>query len=219
MGTSLPEISLVSCDTTTVSSGSTAAGALALFGISSVLSLSMGSLSLHATHSILSPWRWSTSFSVDLQSSHVFPDILVVGWNPTVQRVNQLHSQCILGVFDRGISESNFWPRPLRIRACVISTSSFQSNGNEWKRSVYKMAGEIQNRRGVKSKLSVVGLLIELMSDGDDESEEYNDDSLLMEIAVSRWCTSTTKVVLSNIAHADASSRHLHETLQTWSSG
>ena len=42
------------------------------------------------------------------------------------------------------------------------------------------------NRRGVKSKLSVVGLLIELMSDGDDESEEYNDDSLLMEIAVSR---------------------------------
>ena len=48
------------------------------------------------------------------------------------------------------------------------------------------MAGEIQNRPGVKSKLSVVGLLIELMSDGDDESEEYNDDSLLMEIAVSR---------------------------------
>ena len=48
------------------------------------------------------------------------------------------------------------------------------------------MAGEIQNRRGVNSKLSVVGLLIELMSDGDDKSEEYNDDSLLMEIAVSR---------------------------------
>ena len=48
------------------------------------------------------------------------------------------------------------------------------------------MAGEIQNRRGVKSKLSGVGLLIELMSDGDDESEEYNDDRLLMEIAVSR---------------------------------
>ena len=37
-----------------------------------------------------------------------------------------------------------------------------------------------------KSKLSVVGLLIELMSDGDDEREKYNDDSLLMEIAVSR---------------------------------
>ena len=37
-----------------------------------------------------------------------------------------------------------------------------------------------------KSKLSVVGLPIELMSDGDDESEEYNDDSLLMEIAISR---------------------------------
>ena len=91
-----------------------------------------------------------------------------------------------LGVFDLGISESNFWPRPLRIRASVISTSSFQSNGNEWKRSIYKMAGEIQNRRGVKSKLSAVGLLIGLMSDGDDESEEYNDDSLLMEIAVSR---------------------------------
>ena len=35
------------------------------------------------------------------------------------------------------------------------------------------MAGEIQNRRGVKSKLSVVGLLIELMIDGDDESEKY----------------------------------------------
>ena len=48
------------------------------------------------------------------------------------------------------------------------------------------MAGEIQNRRGVKNKLSVVGLLIELVSDGDDESEEYNDNSLLMEIAVSR---------------------------------
>ena len=91
-----------------------------------------------------------------------------------------------LGVIDWGISDSNFWPRPLRIRACVISTNSFQSNGNECKRSVYKMAGEIQNRRGVKSKLSVVGLLIELMSDGDDASEEYNDDSLLMEIAVSR---------------------------------
>ena len=91
-----------------------------------------------------------------------------------------------LGVFDWGISESNFWPRPLRIHACVISTSSFQSNGNEWKRSVYKMAGEIQNRRGVKSKLSVVSLLIELMTDGDDESKEYNDDSLLMEIAVFR---------------------------------
>ena len=81
------------------------------------------------------------------------------------------------------------------------------------------MAGEIQNQRGVKSKLSVVSLLIELMSDGDDESEEYNDDSVLMEIAVSRKCTSTTKVVLSNIAHADASSRHLYETLHTWSSG
>ena len=90
------------------------------------------------------------------------------------------------GVFDWGISESNFWPRPLRIRACVISTSSCQSNANEWKRSVYKMAGEIQNWRGVKSKLSVVGLLIEIMSDGDDESEEYNDDSLLMEVAVFR---------------------------------
>ena len=48
------------------------------------------------------------------------------------------------------------------------------------------MAGEIRNRRGVKSKLSVVGLLIELDSDGDDESEECNDDSVLMEIAVSR---------------------------------
>ena len=48
------------------------------------------------------------------------------------------------------------------------------------------MAGEIQNRRGVKSKLSVVGLLIELMSEGDDESEEYNNRTLLMEIAVSR---------------------------------
>ena len=83
-----------------------------------------------------------------------------------------------MGIFDWGISESNFWPRPLRISACVISTSSCQSNGNEWKRSVYKMAGEIQNRWGVKSKLLVVGLLIELMSDGDDESEEYDDDSL-----------------------------------------
>ena len=48
------------------------------------------------------------------------------------------------------------------------------------------MADEIPNRRGVKSKLSVVGMLIELMSDSDDESEEYNDDSVLMEIAVSK---------------------------------
>ena len=48
------------------------------------------------------------------------------------------------------------------------------------------MAGEIQNRRGVKSKLSVVGLLIELMGDGDDESDEYDNDSLLMEISVCR---------------------------------
>ena len=77
-------------------------------------------------------------------------------------------------VFDRWISESNFWPRPLRIRACVISTS------------VYKMADEIQNRRGVKSKLSVVGLLIELMSASYDGSGEYKDDNVLMEIAVSR---------------------------------
>ena len=44
------------------------------------------------------------------------------------------------------------------------------------------MAGEIQNRRGVKSKLSVVGLLIELMNDGDDENQEYNDDSFLCKL-------------------------------------
>ena len=47
------------------------------------------------------------------------------------------------------------------------------------------MAGEIQNRRGGKGKPSVVGLLIELKSDSDDESDEYNDD-VLMEIAISR---------------------------------
>ena len=51
---------------------------------------------------------------------------------------------------------------------------------------VYKMASEIQNRRGVKSKLSVVGLLTESMSDYDDESEEYNNDSFLTEIPISR---------------------------------
>ena len=107
-------------------------------------------------------------------------------WNLETNFSEILSEIQTLGVFDWGISESNFWPRPLRIRACVISTSSFQSNGNEWKRSVYKMAGEIQNRRGVKSKLSVVGLMIELMSDGNDENEECNDDSLSMEIAVSR---------------------------------
>ena len=56
--------------------------------------------------------------------------------------MNNWHSD-ILGVFDWWISESNFWPRPLRIRACVISTSGFQLNENEWKRSVYKMADEI----------------------------------------------------------------------------
>ena len=33
------------------------------------------------------------------------------------------------------------------------------------------MAAEIQNRQGVKSKLSVVGFLIELTIDGGDESE------------------------------------------------
>ena len=70
------------------------------------------------------------------------------------------------------------------------------------------MAGEVQNRRGVKRELSVVGLLIELKSDSDDESEEYNDSSVLMEIAVSRQCTSTIKVGFSNIAYADASNRH-----------
>ena len=48
------------------------------------------------------------------------------------------------------------------------------------------MADGIQNRRGVKSKLSVVGLLIELMSDSDDEGEGYNDENVLMEIALSR---------------------------------
>ena len=37
-----------------------------------------------------------------------------------------------------------------------------------------------------KCKLSVVGLLIELMRDSDDGSEEYNNDSVLMKIAVSR---------------------------------
>ena len=49
------------------------------------------------------------------------------------------------------------------------------------------MADEIQNRRGVKSKLSAIGLLIELMSDNDDESEEYNDDSVWMEITIVGW--------------------------------
>ena len=48
------------------------------------------------------------------------------------------------------------------------------------------MAGVIQNRQGVKSELSVVVFLIWLTIDGGEESEEYNDDSLLMEIAVSR---------------------------------
>ena len=43
------------------------------------------------------------------------------------------------------------------------------------------------------------------MSDNDYESEEYNDDSVLMEIAVSRKYTSMTKIVFFNIAHADAS--------------
>ena len=33
------------------------------------------------------------------------------------------------------------------------------------------MAEETQNRRGAKRKLSVVGLLIELMSDSEGESE------------------------------------------------
>ena len=40
----------------------------------------------------------------------------------------------------------------------------------------YKMAEELQNQRGVKSKLSVVGLLIELIRDG---SEKYDDDIFL----------------------------------------
>ena len=34
--------------------------------------------------------------------------------------------------------------------------------------------------------MSVVGLLIELMSDSDDKSEENNDASVLVEISVSR---------------------------------
>ena len=73
------------------------------------------------------------------------------------------------------------------------------------------MADKIQNWRGVKIELSVVGLLIESLSDSDDESEGYNDENVLMEIVVSRWCTSATKVLLSNIARAaDAFTRHLH---------
>ena len=61
-----------------------------------------------------------------------------------------------------------------------------EAHGNEWERGVYKMSGEIQNRRGVKSKLSIVGLLIELKSDSDGGSEECNNDNDLVEIAVSR---------------------------------
>ena len=48
------------------------------------------------------------------------------------------------------------------------------------------MAAEILTRRGVESKFSVVGLLVECMSDSDDESEGYNDNSVMMEVAVSR---------------------------------
>ena len=45
------------------------------------------------------------------------------------------------------------------------------------------MADETQNRRGVKSKFSVVSSLIELISDSGDESEDYSDDNVLMELA------------------------------------
>ena len=48
------------------------------------------------------------------------------------------------------------------------------------------MADEIQIWRGVESKLSVIGLLIELISDSDDESEEYKGNNALMELVVSR---------------------------------
>ena len=48
------------------------------------------------------------------------------------------------------------------------------------------MADEMQNRRVVKSKLSVVGLVIELISDSHDESEGYNDHNVLIELTVSR---------------------------------
>ena len=45
-----------------------------------------------------------------------------------------------------------------------------ETKESEWK-SVYKMADKMQTRRGVKSKLSVVGLLIELISYSDAKSE------------------------------------------------
>ena len=44
------------------------------------------------------------------------------------------------------------------------------------------------NTKSTKSEgdLSVVGLLTELISDSDGESEEHNDDNVLIELTVSR---------------------------------
>ena len=57
------------------------------------------------------------------------------------------------------------------------------------------MADETQNRRGVKSKLPVVGLLTESISDDDDDyvSEEYDDDNVLMELADASTCSVETR--------------------------
>ena len=65
----------------------------------------------------------------------------------------------------------------------------------------------------MKSKLFVVGLLIELINDNGDESEKYNDyDNILMELS-NRFQVMRqhmTEVVFSNITYTDASTRHLH---------
>ena len=73
------------------------------------------------------------------------------------------------------------------------------------------MTDEIQNRRGVKSKFSVDRLLIELIGDSDAESEEYNNDNVVIKLTVSQVMHKhMTKVAFSNTAHNDESTHHLH---------
>ena len=111
---------------------------------------------------------------------------------PETINTDQIHANAIklvvVGVFDWWISESNFWPRPLRIRACVVSTSGFQSNGMETNESKVSRRWQMKYKLDEEWKVNcwLSSWLVELMSDSDDECEEYNDNSVLMEVAVSR---------------------------------
>ena len=69
----------------------------------------------------------------------------------------------------------------MRAQLARVVASAMETNKN----IVFKMADEEHNSRWVKRKLSIVGLLQELISNSDDDSEEYDDD-FCMELAIDR---------------------------------